>query len=135
MLICLIGLTLFAQQVSLRGTWSATDGSRQLAGRWTARPGGEGGSVSGTWEVVSREGEVFLNGTWSLAKEPKAWRGSWAARLPDDRVLAGQWTATSKLDASAQFAELLKAAAAGAAGGTWRAGNRSGSWAIRTESP
>ena len=52
MLICLIGLTLFAQQVSLRGTWSATEGSRQLAGRWTARPGGEGGSVSGTWEVV-----------------------------------------------------------------------------------
>ena len=130
----MIGMSLLAQAGALRGTWNATDGRRHLAGTWTARPG-EAGAISGTWEVVSREGEVFLNGTWSLVKEPKGWRGNWAARLPDDRVLSGQWTATSKLDPSAPFAELLRSAAAGATGGTWRAAHRSGTWAIRTVPP
>src|SRR5574341_862142 len=128
----LIGLGLLAQQGGLRGTWGATDGSRQLVGRWTARVGGEPGTASGTWEVVGREGEVLAYGTWSLRKETESWSGSWAARALDGRVFSGEWTADTKLPPSAEFTELLASALAQVATGTWQMGNHKGSWSIRT---
>ena len=116
------------------GTWSATGGSGlPLMGSWTAAPDSSGTAVTGTWTLEDPAGRTLAHGGWSAAKAPAGWTGAWRGIVADrDGEYSGTWTSTVEVDGKSRFAELFEKAAQTIVNGTWRLGNRSGAWAIRT---
>jgi hypothetical protein len=101
-------------------------------GTWTAHAGAEPDTAAGGWKLLNNDGGVQSSGTWSLRKLGGQWHGSWSARLPDDRIISGEWTANTKLDPSASFLDLMGTAVSDVVSGTWQSGRQSGAWSIRT---
>jgi hypothetical protein len=135
-LLLLLSLTTAsAQSKSWRGTWSATiaGGGRVFGGTWDATLGDDPDTVLGNWSAIDQAGETVATGTWAARKESKIWRGSWQARLASGQVFSGTWRSQSQLPATAHLADLLEAASAKTAGGTWRMGAASGAWSIQTD--
>lgn len=115
------------------GTWSAAtaDGLR-LAGTWTAVPDQKSATVTGTWTLTDARGETVAGGGWSAAKSPTRWTGGWRAVIAGrDGDYAGTWTAAADLEPNGGFDDLFEQAVKAVMRGTWRAGQRSGPWAIR----
>ena len=115
------------------GTWSATTGSGiTLMGTWTAVPASPGDAVTGTWTLGDARGQTVASGEWTAAKSAARWSGAWRAVVAGGRgEYSGTWRASLDLERGARFADLFEHAARSVVGGTWRAGGRSGTWAIR----
>ena len=116
----------------LKGTWSATTQSGNLAGSWTAQADPSGGAT-GTWMLQDATGRVLMQGGWSAIKSAQSWDGAWRATV-SGRLgeYSGTWTSTSALSPQAHLAEMLESALRAVVSGTWKSGQRSGSWSIRT---
>ena len=115
----------------LKGSWSATAGSGYLAGSWTAQPEPSGGA-SGAWMLQDATGKILMQGGWSVSKSTQSWDGAWRATVSGRAgEYSGTWTSATSLSPQAHFAELLESALRAVVTGTWKSGQRSGSWSIR----
>ena len=123
-----------AQQpvTSLRGSWSATIGSRPaLQGTWSAELQEKTPeAASGTWTLVGAGNTVVARGTWSATRTRGAWSGSWAARAADGASRSGTWRADAN-GAAKTFADLLRSSLETQLSGTWRSAGLQGRWALR----
>jgi hypothetical protein len=115
------------------GTWSAANSNgRTFTGTWTGVPDASG-AVTGTWTLSDAQGKAVMNGGWSAAKAPAQWSGAWRARIAGrSEEFSGTWTASTDLKGDARISDLFGKAVQAAVSGTWRAGNQSGAWSIRT---
>ena len=115
------------------GSWSAATSSGQtLMGTWTAVLD-TAGTVTGAWELVDPQGRTVAGGGWSAAKSPDGWTGGWRAVIPGrNGEYAGTWTAAVGGRPDAPLANLFAEALQAIISGTWRVGQRSGGWSIRT---
>jgi len=115
----------------LKGTWSATTQSGNLAGRWTAQADPSGG-VTGTWMLQDATGRVLMQGGWAASKSAQSWNGAWRATVASRAgKYSGTWTSTTSLSPQARMAEMLESAVRAVVSGTWKSGPRSGSWSTR----
>ena len=116
------------------GTWAATtSGGRTFMGTWTAVPDSTGATVTGTWALIDQQGRTVMDGAWSAAKSPTRWNGGWRAIITGrDGEYSGTWSSDVQLKANTNFADLFAKALESMASGSWRAGNQSGAWSIRT---
>lgn len=120
-----------ASGAELKGTWSATAQSGNLAGRWTAQADQSGG-VTGTWMLQEATGKVLMQGGWSASKSAQSWDGAWRATVSGRTgEYSGTWTSTPSLSPQDRFSEILESALRAVVNGTWKSGPRSGSWSIR----
>lgn len=119
--------------VNRNGSWSAATSTGQtLMGTWTAVLD-TAGTVTGTWELLDPQGNTVALGGWSAAKAPDGWTGVWRATIAGrDGEVAGTWTAALGGRAAAPFADLFQNALKAIVSGSWRLGQRSGAWSIRT---
>jgi hypothetical protein len=123
---------LLASGAELKGTWSATAQTGNLAGSWTAQPDQSGG-VAGAWMLQDATGNVLMQGGWSASKSAQSWSGAWRATVSGrSGEYAGTWTSTNALSPQAHLSEMLESAVRVVVSGAWKAGPRSGSWSIRT---
>jgi len=115
------------------GSWSAATASGQtLMGTWTAVLD-TAGTVTGTWELTDAQNRTLAQGGWSAAKAPDTWIGGWRAVVTGkDGEYAGTWTADVEDKTQTQFADLFAIALQAIASGTWKMGQLSGAWSIRT---
>jgi hypothetical protein len=120
-------------QTKRDGSWSAATSTGQtLIGYWTADLD-TAGTVTGTWTLVDAQGVTRADGTWSAAKAPNGWTGAWRALVAGrDGEFSGTWSATVGGRPNARLADLFAAAARAVVSGTWRLGQRSGAWSVRT---
>lgn len=131
-LLALATLAVLASAADLKGTWSATAQSGNLAGSWTAQTDPSGG-VTGAWMLQDATGTILLQGGWSANKSAQSWTGAWRATVTGRAgEYAGTWTSASSLPPQARLAEMLESALRAVVTGTWKAGPRSGAWSIRT---
>jgi hypothetical protein len=122
---------LLSSGAELKGTWSTTTQSGNLAGGWTAQADQSGG-VSGAWMLQDATGNILMQGGWSASKSAQSWSGAWRATVSGrSGEYAGNWTSTTSLSPQAHLAEMLESALRAVVSGTWKAGPRSGSWSIR----
>jgi hypothetical protein len=130
---------------SLRGTWTATVGTRQaFHGAWSARlETAKPDSASGTWALLNDANQIVLEGTWSAIRTARTWSGSWSARiLPPGaraqaaagRVMSGTWRADIGGSESKTLGGMLQSALQAAIIGTWRSAGLQGSWSLRGSS-
>jgi hypothetical protein len=120
-----------ASGAELRGTWSASTGTRNLAGTWTA-DSREDGSATGTWAIQDATGKILIQGGWSLSKAAQSWDGAWRATVSGSAAeYAGTWTGTVSRPPDARLAEMFESALRAVVSGTWKSGPYSGSWSIR----
>ena len=119
---------------NLSGTWSArTSSGVPFLGTWTATPDTTTGAVTGSWTLVDSQGRRVAYGGWSAAKAPTQWNGAWRAIIAGRAgEYSGTWTASIDLKGEARFIELFEKAIQAVMSGTWRAGQQSGAWSIRT---
>ena len=129
----LVARALTGQGRKVQGRWAATDGRRTFTGTWRAVPQPERDTCGGTWTLKDGSGKTVAAGAWSVRKSPREWRGTWLAQLPDGRTLSGNWTAQPKLAPSGEFLTMLESAVKDMLTGTWRYGEHSGSWSVRTD--
>ena len=115
------------------GSWSAMTSSGQtLMGSWTAVLD-TAGTVTGTWAIIDAKGETVAVGGWSAAKASDRWTGVWRANVTGrNGEFSGTWTATVDGKSNTRFADLFEQALQTIVSGTWRMGERSGPWSIRT---
>jgi len=115
------------------GSWSAATASGQtLMGTWTAVLD-TARTVTGTWELTDAQNRTLAQGGWSAAKAPDTWIGGWRAVVTGkDGEYAGTWTADVEDKTQTQFADLFAIALQAIASGTWKMGQLSGAWSIRT---
>jgi len=130
-----------AQPVSsvVRGTWTATSGTRVLQGGWSATiVDATPDAATGTW-TLANGARVIAQGTWSAVKDRGRWRGSWSARIAAasrnarDTIRSGTWQADAAGKAATTLAEMLRGAADAQVTGQWRSGGLQGRWALRGE--
>jgi hypothetical protein len=115
----------------LKGTWSATTQSGNLAGTWTAQADPSGG-VTGTWMLQDAIGKVLMQGGWAASKSAQSWNGAWRATVASRAgEYSGTWTSATSLPPQASFADMLESALRAVVSGTWKSGARAGSWSIR----
>ena len=116
------------------GTWSARNTSgTTFTGTWTAVLDAKTGTVTGTWTLIDAQGKTVMGGGWSAAKSPTQWNGAWRAIVTGSNgEYSGTWTAGVDLKADALLDDLFEKAVRAVVSGTWRAGTKSGAWAIRT---
>ena len=116
------------------GTWSARNTSgTTFTGTWTAVLDAKNGTVTGTWTLIDAQGKTVIGGGWSAAKAPTQWNGAWRAIVTGSNgEYSGTWTAGVDLKADALLDDLFEKAVRAVVSGTWRAGTKSGAWAIRT---
>jgi hypothetical protein len=115
--------------------WSARNNNGQMfGGTWTAVADTTNGTVTGTWTLVDAGGRTLANGGWSASKSPDGWIGNWRAANfgGTEHEFTGSWRADVTLKASAGFSALFEKAVQVAVSGSWRMGNNSGAWSIRT---
>jgi hypothetical protein len=119
--------------VNRNGSWSAATSTGQtLMGTWTAVLD-TAGTVTGTWELIDAQGGTVALGGWSAAKSPAGWTGPWRATISGrDGEFAGTWTAVVAGKSNAPLANLFQNALQAIVSGSWRWGQRSGPWSIRT---
>jgi hypothetical protein len=116
----------------LKGTWSATAQTGNLAGRWTAQTD-QGGGVSGAWMLQDASGNILMRGGWSASKAAQSWNGAWRATVSGRAgEYAGTWTSTASLSPQSSLADMLASALRAVVAGAWTSGPRSGKWSIRT---
>ena len=131
-LVTLAASVVLVSGAEMKGTWSAATPTGYLGGGWTAQADPSGGAT-GTWMLQDATGRVLMQGEWSASKSAQSWDGAWRAtvsgRLGD---YSGTWTSTSALSPQAHLAEMLASALRAVVSGTWKSGQRSGSWSIRT---
>ena len=117
---------------TLRGTWSASNGSATYVGTWTAIPDTTRGTVKGTWTLVDAQGATVAFGGWAAAKATERWIGSWRANITGrPGEFSGAWTSSVDLEPAARFVDLFDKAAQTIVRGTWNSGGRSGTWSVR----
>ena len=118
--------------VNRNGSWSAaTSIGQTLMGTWTAVLD-TAGTVTGTWELLDPQGNTVALGGWSAAKTD-GWTGVWRATIAGrDGEFAGTWTAALGGKAAAPLADLFQNGLKAIVSGSWRLGQRSGAWSIRT---
>ncbi len=122
---------LLASGAELKGTWSATTPTGNLAGRWTAQPDQSGG-VTGAWMLQDATGAILMQGGWSASKSAQSWNGAWRATVSGrSGEYSGTWASATSLSPQSSLAEMLESALRGVVTGTWKAGPRSGAWSIR----
>jgi len=122
---------LLASGAELKGTWSATTATGNLAGRWTAQADQSGG-VAGTWMLQDASGNVLMQGGWSASTAAPSWNGAWRATISSRAgEYSGTWTSATVLAPKASLADLLESALRAVVAGTWKSGPRSGAWSIR----
>jgi len=123
-----------AAQGKRSGTWSARNNSgTSFTGTWTAVLDAKNGTVTGTWTLIDAQGKTLIGGGWSAAKAPTQWNGAWRAIVTGSNgEYSGTWTAGVDLKADALLDDLFEKAVRDVVSGTWRAGTKSGAWAIRT---
>jgi len=119
--------------VNRNGSWSAATASGQtLMGTWTAVLD-TAGTVIGTWRLTDAQDRTVAEGAWSAAKSPAGWTGGWRAVISGrDGEYGGTWTAALGGKPDAPLADLFRNALTAIVSGTWRLGQRSGAWSIRT---
>ena len=115
------------------GSWSAATASGMtLIGTWTAVLDTTG-TVTGTWALNDAQGRTLAEGGWSAAKSPDSWTGGWRAVVSGkDGEYAGTWTADIDHKSPTRLADLFGKALQTIVSGSWRVGQRSGAWSIRT---
>jgi hypothetical protein len=88
----------------------------------------DGLALDGTWNLVSRAGQVLLTGTWSARKRDGAWDGTWTAQPENGPVYEGAWSARVRIPPKSVFSDMLDAARKAAVTGGWetRGGLRGG---------
>jgi hypothetical protein len=122
---------ILASGADLKGTWSATTQTGNLAGSWTAQPDQSGG-VAGAWMLQDATGNILMQGGWSASKSAQSWNGAWRATVSGRAgEYTGTWTSTTSLSPQAHLAEMLESALRAVVSGTWKSGSWSGSWSIR----
>ena len=126
-----LALSLPAQPSEIRGSWSATAGTRNFIGSWTASLKTSANVSWGTWRLLDTSGKILAEGVWSVRRAGEGWQGSWRADS-SGRSYGGTWKSDVKLPVSERFADLLDAALKEVVSGTWRAGQTSGAWSLRT---
>jgi hypothetical protein len=130
-LVAFAASAILASGAELKGTWSATSQSGNLAGSWTAQADQSGG-VAGAWMLQDAAGNILMQGGWSASKSAQSWNGAWRATVSGrSGEYAGTWASTVSLSPQARLAEMLESALRAVVSGTWKAGPRSGSWSIR----
>lgn len=116
----------------LHGTWSASNGNRNMAGAWTADPR-EDGSVTGAWTLQDATGNIVMQGGWSANKAAQAWNGAWRATVSGASAeFSGTWTSAVSLPVAARFTAMLESALRAVVSGSWKSGPYSGAWSIRS---
>jgi len=120
-----------ARCAELEGTWAAKEGKREFWGTWTAQRDADAGYVWGAWQLLDPSGKPVLRGTWAARKAENGWHGTWTARIRQGREFSGTWQASLSLPPESEFFSLFEASVKKDAGGTWKAGNHAGTWAIR----
>jgi len=115
------------------GSWSAaTTNGLTLVGTWTAILD-PNGTVTGSWTLVDAQGNTRADGAWSAAKSPTGWTGAWRAVVSGrEGEYAGTWTAALDAKRETRLADLFEKGLQAIVSGTWRIGERSGAWSIRT---
>ena len=122
---------LLASGAELKGTWSATTPSGNLAGRWTAQADQSGG-VTGAWMLQDATGTILMQGGWSASKSAQSWNGAWRATVSGrGGEYSGTWASSTSLSPQSTLADMLESALRAVVAGTWKAGPRSGAWSIR----
>jgi len=128
--------------VVLRGTWTATAGTRVFNGVWSAQiePGAPNGA-HGSWGLLDGSGRVILQGTWAAQKRAKVWQGTWSAvvtrsgdRSSSGPKYAGSLQANVAGNESATLLEMFKRSVENAVSGTWQSGALKGQWTVRASS-
>jgi hypothetical protein len=123
---------LLASGAELRGTWSATSQTGNLAGSWTAQSDQAAG-VTGTWMLQDATGRILMQGGWAASKSAQSWDGAWRANVSGRAgEYSGTWTSATSLSPQAHFADMLEFALRAVVTGTWKSGPRSGAWSIRS---
>jgi hypothetical protein len=128
----LIGSAALPQANQLKGTWSAASGAETMFGSWTARLDAQADVAWGEWRLMDATGKPAAGGAWSARKVSSEWRGSWRAQTQANEAATGTWTAKSTLAGTAALNELIQSAMAQIVGGTWKHGDKKGTWSIRT---
>jgi hypothetical protein len=132
---------MLASSAELRGTWSASAGSKYLGGTWTAETPDDSTAI-GTWALQDATGKVLMRGGWSAnksvpsksapSKSAPEWNGAWRASVFGSAAeYSGTWTCAASLPPDARLAAMFEAALRAAVSGTWKTGTYSGSWSIR----
>jgi hypothetical protein len=134
-LVTLAASALLASGADLKGTWSATTQTGNLAGSWTAHADPSGG-VTGAWMLQDATGQVLMEGGWSASKSAQSWNGAWRATVSGSAgEYAGTWTSSTTVSPQARLSEMLESATRAVVNGTWKSGPRVGAWSIRASSP
>jgi hypothetical protein len=122
-----------AAPVKREGSWSAaTSNGLTLMGTWIAILD-PNGTVTGSWALVDAQGNTRADGAWSAAKSPTGWTGAWRAVVSGrEGEYAGTWTAALDAKRETRLADLFEKRLQSIVSGTWRIGERSGAWSIRT---
>jgi hypothetical protein len=85
-------------------------------------------AASGSWSLLTGEGEIALQGTWSAKKTLLSWQGSWTARAGNGRALSGTWSAGLGEFKGKTFGEMLTLTMQRQIGGAWQSGQYQGNW-------
>ena len=116
---------------SLRGSWSATVGTRPaLQGTWTAQLQSTGPNrATGTWTLVDTGGRIVARGTWAATRAAGSWTGTWSARTSAGATRSGAWRADVEGGPST-FADLLRSTVQKQLTGAWNSAGLHGAWAL-----
>jgi hypothetical protein len=117
---------------SLRGSWSATIGTRgALQGTWTAVLEAETpNAATGTWTMVGTAGQVVARGTWAANRNAGLWTGTWSARAANGSTRSGTWRVNA-VRGPKTFAELLESTLETQLTGAWSSAGLQGRWAMK----
>jgi hypothetical protein len=122
---------LLASGAELKGTWSATTQTGNLAGSWTAQADQSGGAT-GAWMLQDATGTILMQGGWSASKFAQSWNGAWRATVSGRAgEYSGTWASATSLSPRSSLADMLESALRAVVTGMWKSGPRSGAWSIR----
>jgi hypothetical protein len=119
---------------ALQGLWTASGGSEEFHGKWTAVTSSRTPDFAyGAWVLQNGAGDIVLQGTWSARKSREGWRGTWSAHVNNGEKYSGNWTASEPGPLGKTFTGMLEEAAREEALGTWSTGQFGGSWSLKRD--